>query len=195
LKSIFSYSHSHINVDAHEATLQVVCLLLMGKGDRSRMMGKEVLLTPEGLKKLEGELELLKTVKRREVAQRIKEALEFGDISENSEYDDAKNEQAFIEGRIITLEKMLRNAKVIEHEDGQEDGVVAVGKKVVLRDLQTSEEFEYQIVGSAEADPIQAKISNESPVGKAILGKAQGDVVQVEVLDGLLKYEIVSVRR
>ncbi len=158
-------------------------------------MGKEVLLTPEGLKKLEGELELLKTVKRREVAQRIKEALEFGDISENSEYDDAKNEQAFIEGRIITLEKMLRNAKVIEHEDGQEDGVVAVGKKVVLRDLQTSEEFEYQIVGSAEADPIQAKISNESPVGKAILGKAQGDVVQVEVLDGLLKYEIVSVRR
>ncbi|HHT74247.1 MAG TPA: transcription elongation factor GreA [Firmicutes bacterium] len=159
------------------------------------MMGKEVLLTPEGLKKLEGELELLKTVKRREVAQRIKEALEFGDISENSEYDDAKNEQAFIEGRIITLEKMLRNAKVIEHEDGQEDGVVAVGKKVVLRDLQTSEEFEYQIVGSAEADPIQAKISNESPVGKAILGKAQGDVVQVEVLDGLLKYEIVSVRR
>ncbi len=195
MKSIFSYSHSHINVDAHEATLQVVCLLLMGKGDRSRMMGKEVLLTPEGLKKLEGELELLKTVKRREVAQRIKEALEFGDISENSEYDDAKNEQAFIEGRIITLEKMLRNAKVIEHEDGQEDGVVAVGKKVVLRDLQTSEEFEYQIVGSAEADPIQAKISNESPVGKAILGKAQGDVVQVEVLDGLLKYEIVSVRR
>ena len=129
------------------------------------------------------------------MAQRIKEALEFGDISENSEYDDAKNEQAFIEGRIITLEKMLRNAKVIEHEDGQEDGVVAVGKKVVLRDLQTSEEFEYQIVGSAEADPIQAKISNESPVGKAILGKAQGDVVQVEVLDGLLKYEIVSVRR
>jgi len=166
---------------------------LMGKGDRSRMMGKEVLLTPEGLKKLEGELELLKTVKRREVAQRIKEALEFGDISENSEYDDAKNEQAFIEGRIITLEKMLRNAKIIDSEDGKDDGAVALGKKVVLRDLQTSEEFEYQIVGSAEADPMQAKISNESPVGKAIMGKKQGDVVQVEVLDGLLKYEIVKV--
>lgn len=156
-------------------------------------MGKEVLLTPEGLKKLEGELELLKTVKRREVAQRIKEALEFGDISENSEYDDAKNEQAFIEGRIITLEKMLRNAKIIDSEDGKDDGAVALGKKVVLRDLQTSEEFEYQIVGSAEADPMQAKISNESPVGKAIMGKKQGDVVQVEVLDGLLKYEIVKV--
>ncbi len=159
------------------------------------MNGKEVLLTPEGLKKLEGELELLKTVKRREVAQRIKEALEFGDISENSEYDDAKNEQAFVEGRIITLEKMLRNAKIINNEDGQDDGVVALGKKVVLRDLQTSEEFEYQIVGSAEADPMQAKISNESPVGKAIMGKTQGDVVEVEVLDGLLKYEIVKVYR
>ncbi|MGI6150022.1 MAG: transcription elongation factor GreA [Firmicutes bacterium] len=159
------------------------------------MNGKEVLLTPEGLKKLEGELELLKTVKRREVAQRIKEALEFGDITENSEYDDAKNEQAFIEGRIITLEKMLRNAKIIVQDDGQEDGVITLGRKVVLRDLQTSEEYEYQIVGSAEADPIEAKISNESPVGKAIMGKRPGDVVQVEVLDGVLQYEIVKVSR
>ena len=159
------------------------------------MNGKEVLLTPEGLKKLEGELELLKTVKRREVAQRIKEALEFGEITVSSEYDDAKNEQAFIEGRIITLEKMLRNAKIIVQDDGQEDGVITLGRKVVLRDLQTSEEYEYQIVGSAEADPIEAKISNESPVGKAIMGKRPGDVVQVEVLDGVLQYEIVKVSR
>jgi transcription elongation factor GreA len=168
----------------------------MGKGDRSRMNGKEVLLTPEGLKKLEGELEILKTVKRREVAQRIKEALEFGDISENSEYDDAKNEQAFIEGRIITLEKMLRNAKIIEHDENeQDDGVVTIGKTVLLRDLETSEEFEYRIVGSAEADPSQARISNESPVGKAIMGKSVGDVIQVEVLDGVLEYEILKVSR
>jgi len=160
------------------------------------MNGKEVLLTPEGLKKLEGELELLKTVKRREVAQRIKEALEFGDISENSEYDDAKNEQAFIEGRIITLEKMLRNAKLIEHDENEEDdGVVTIGKKVLLRDLETSEEFEYQIVGSAEADPIEAKISNESPVGQAIMGKTPGTVVEVEVLDGVLQYEVLKVYR
>ena len=160
------------------------------------MNGKEVLLTPEGLKKLEGELEILKTVKRREVAQRIKEALEFGDISENSEYDDAKNEQAFIEGRIITLEKMLRNAKIIEHDENeQDDGVVTIGKTVLLRDLETSEEFEYRIVGSAEADPSQARISNESPVGKAIMGKSVGHVIQVEVLDGVLEYEILKVSR
>lgn len=159
------------------------------------MIDKEVLLTPEGLRKLEAELELLKTDKRREVAERISAALEFGDISENSEYDDAKNEQAFIEGRILTLEKLLRNARVIEADDADDDNIVSLGKRITLKDLETSDVFEYQLVGSAEADPMEAKISNESPVGQAILGKATGTIVEVEVLDGTLQYEIVKVAR
>ena len=153
---------------------------------------KEIMLTLEGLKKLEQELENLKTVRRREVAERIKQAIEFGDISENSEYEDAKNEQAFIEGRILTLEKMLRNAKVIEQVDS-DSKVVYIGTKVVLKDLEYGDEFEYTIVGSAEADPMNNKISNESPVGKAILNKKEGDVVEVSVPAGKLEYKIVSV--
>lgn len=159
------------------------------------MVDKEVLLTPEGLKKLESELEILKTVKRREVAERIKVSLEFGDISENSEYDDAKNEQAFIEGRILTLEKLLRNARVIEADENEDETVISLGKRVTLRDLETADVFEYQLVGSAEADPAQAKISNESPVGQAIMGKTPGVIVEVEVLDGVLQYEIMKVSR
>lgn len=160
------------------------------------MAEREVLLTPEGLKKLEKELETLKTVKRREVAERIKEALSFGDISENSEYDDAKNEQAFIEGRIITIEKMLRNAKVVEDDDSSgDDHIVKVGRKVELKDLETGEVLEYKLVGSAEADPTDQKISNESPVGKAILGGKAGDVVDVEVMDNVIQYEILNVSR
>jgi len=160
-----------------------------------RMANKEVLLTPEGLKKLEAELEELKTVKRREIAQRISASLEFGDISENSEYDDAKNEQAFVEGRILTLEKLLRNAKVIDTDEDDDDNVVSIGKKVTLKDLQTQDIVEYQLVGSAEADPAALKISNESPVGQAILGKTCGTIVEVEVLDGVLQYEILKVAR
>lgn len=159
------------------------------------MTDKEVLLTPEGLEKLESELETLKSVKRREVAERISEALEFGDISENSEYDDAKNEQAFIEGRILTLEKLLRNARLIEEDENLDEKVVSLGKRITLKDLETSDVFEYQLVGSAEADPAESKISNESPVGQAILGKSPGTVVEVEVLDGILQYEIVKVAR
>lgn len=159
------------------------------------MVDKEVLLTPEGLKKLESELEALKTVKRREVAERISAALEFGDISENSEYDDAKNEQAFIEGRILTLEKLLRNARVIETDEDEDEAIVSLGKKITLKDLETSDIFEYQLVGSAEADPAEAKISNESPVGQAIMGKTPGTIVEVDVLDGTLQYEIVKVAR
>jgi len=155
---------------------------------------KEVLLTPEGLKKLEKELEYLKTVKRREIAQRIKQALEFGDISENSEYDDAKNEQAFVEGRIMSLEKILRNAKVIDDE-GHAEGEAVVGRWVTLKDLETGEVFEYKIVGSAEADPMRAKISNESPVGKALIGKTPGAIINVDVADGVLKYQLLDVRR
>lgn len=159
------------------------------------MVDKEVLLTLEGLKKLESELENLKTIKRREVAERISAALDFGDISENSEYDDAKNEQAFIEGRILTLEKLLRNAKVIEADENEDETVVSLGKRITIKDLETSDVFEYQLVGSAEADPAEAKISNESPVGQAIMGKTAGTIVEVEVLDGILQYEIVSVAR
>jgi len=155
------------------------------------MKEKEVILTREGLRKLEQELEELKSVKRREVAERIKQAIEFGDISENSEYEDAKNAQAFIEGRIITLEKMLRNAKIIESE--QQKDVVTLGSRVVLKDLEYGDVEEYYIVGSAEADPSANKISNESPVGSAILGQKKGTVVEVKVPAGTLKYEIVDI--
>ncbi|MFZ5595678.1 MAG: transcription elongation factor GreA [Bacillota bacterium] len=158
------------------------------------MKEKEVLLTVEGLKKLEEELERYKSVKRRDVAERIKQAIEFGDISENSEYEDAKNEQAWIEGRILTLEKMLRNAKIIDDENIGTDEVT-LGSTVVLRDLEYEDEVKYTIVGSMEADPANSKISNESPVGKAILGKTKGDVVEVNVPAGVLKYKIVDILR
>lgn len=153
---------------------------------------KEIILTPEGLSKLELELEKLKTVKRREVAERIKQAIEFGDISENSEYEDAKNEQAFIEGRIITLEKMLRNVRVIERQDNN-SGTVHLGATVTLQDFEYGDEVVYTLVGSAEADPMNKKISNESPVGQAIIGKKVGDIVEVIVPAGNVKYKIVEV--
>ncbi|MDQ0286208.1 transcription elongation factor GreA [Desulfofundulus luciae] len=157
------------------------------------MKEKEVILTLEGLKKLEKELEELKTIRRREVAARIKQAIEFGDISENSEYEDAKNEQAFIEGRILTLEQMLRNARVIDDERTGTDEVV-LGSTVRLKDLEFGDEVEYTIVGSVEADPGAHKISNESPVGKAILGQRKGSIVEVSVPAGLLKYQIMDIR-
>lgn len=156
-------------------------------------MEKEVILTPEGYRKLEEELEELKTVKRREVAERIKQAIEFGDISENSEYEDAKNAQAFIEGRILTLEKMLRNARVINEGDIHTDEV-SLGSKVLLKDLEFGDEVEYSIVGTAEADPAQNKISNVSPVGKAILGKRKGEIVEVDVPAGKLRYQILDIK-
>ncbi|MHB8157324.1 MAG: transcription elongation factor GreA [Desulfocucumaceae bacterium] len=157
------------------------------------MKEKEVLLTVGGLKKLEEELERYKSVKRRDVAERIKQAIDFGDISENSEYDDAKNEQAWIEGRILTLEKMLRNAKIIDDENiGTEE--VTLGSTVVLKDLEFNDEVEYTVVGSMEADPGNNKISNESPVGKAILGKPKGSIVEVSVPAGVLKYQISNIR-
>ena len=158
------------------------------------MTEKEVILTLEGLKKIEEELERFKSVKRREVAERIKEAIEFGDISENSEYEDAKNEQAMIEGRILTLEKMLRNAKVIDEGDIHTD-VVSVGSTVRLKDIEVGDEIDYTIVGSAEADPTENKISNESPVGKAILGQKNGSVVEVSVPAGKLQYQIMNIKK
>ncbi|MFC0216091.1 transcription elongation factor GreA [Paenibacillus chartarius] len=158
------------------------------------MNEKQVILTQEGLKKLEEELEHLKSVKRREVAERIKVAIGYGDISENSEYEDAKNEQAFIEGRIITLEKMLRNARIINDDEVGTD-VVSVGCAVTLKDLEFGDTIEYTIVGSAESDPFQNKISNESPVGKAILGKSRGATVDVNVPAGVIQYQIIDIQK
>ena len=158
------------------------------------MTEKEYLLTPNGFKKLEDELDELKTVKRKEVAQRIKEALAFGDISENSEYDEAKNEQAQVEERIAKLEKMLSNAKIIDEKNISIDSV-GIGSKVIVKDKEFNEEIEYTIVGSAEADPYESKISNESPVGRALIGKKAGDVVEVQVPDGIIEYEVLDIRK
>jgi len=155
---------------------------------------KEVLLTPAGLQKIEEELEMLKSVKRREVAERIKVAISYGDISENSEYEDAKNEQAFVEGRVITLEKMLRNARII-HEDDVDTGVVSIGSTVRLRDIEFKEDVEFHIVGSAESDPADNKISNESPVGRALLGKSVGSMVEVTVPAGTIQYEVLEIHK
>ena len=158
------------------------------------MNDKEVILTHEGLNKLEKELELLKTVRRAEVAERLKQALEFGDISENSEYEDAKNEQGFIEGRILLVEKMLRNAKVIDEQDVK-DNVVGAGTKVKLIEVNGGVEVEYMIVGSAEADPEHFKISNESPVGRSLMGQKVGSVVNVNVPIGTIQYKIVGLKK
>ena len=147
----------------------------------------------EYLKKLEEKLEKLKSVRRIEVAERIKQAIDFGDISENSEYEDAKNEQAFIEGEILTLEKMLRNSQIIEDDKSNKD-TVALGNTVVIKDLEFNEDQVYTIVGSAEADPKDLKISNESPVGQAIIGKKIGDTIEVHVPAGVLQYQIVEIR-
>ncbi|MFB9273966.1 transcription elongation factor GreA [Cohnella cellulosilytica] len=157
------------------------------------MSDKEVLLTQDGLKRLEDELENLKSVKRREVAERIKVAIGYGDISENSEYEDAKNEQAFIEGRIITLEKMLRNARIINSEEIDLE-TVSIGSTVVVEDLEYGDTMEYTIVGTAESDPLNNKISNESPVGKAIIGKKKGTTVEVSVPAGIIQYKIVDIK-
>lgn len=155
---------------------------------------KETILTSDGLTKYEKELEYLKTVKRREIAERIKQALEFGDISENSEYEDAKNEQGFIEGKILTIEKMLRNAKVIDEQEVHADDV-SLGSKVTLIEVNGGDEVEYKIVGSAEADPSQYRISNESPVGRSLIGQKVGSVVNVNVPMGTIQYKIVGIKK
>jgi transcription elongation factor GreA len=146
-------------------------------------MAREVVLTPEGFDKLKAEIEHLRTAKRREVAERIKEAREFGDISENAEYDHAKNEQAMLEARIAQLEDKLRSASIID-ENQIETGVVSVGTKVRVKDQKSGQSVLYQIVGSAEADPSENKLSNESPVGSALIGHKRGDLVTVSVPRG-----------
>ena len=155
---------------------------------------KKNLMTYEGIKKLEEELEYLKTVRRKEITEKIKVALGYGDLSENSEYDEAKNDQAFNEGRIIQLENMLKNAVVVDESEIPTDKV-SVGSIVKVMDYEFDEEVEYAIVGSAEADPMNFKISNESPVGSALLGKKVGDVVEVTVPSGVSKFEILEIRR
>jgi transcription elongation factor GreA len=166
----------------------------MVKESESIMPEKEVVLTVTGLKKLEQELDYLRSVKRKEVAERIKQAIEFGDLSENSEYEDAKNEQAFIEGRILTLEKKLRFARIIDTSEVPTD-VVSLGSRVVLKDLDFGDELEYVIVGSLESDPDDQKISDESPVGRAILGKKTGAKVDIHVPAGTIKYQILEIKR
>lgn len=161
---------------------------------RQEIVNKQNILTVEGLTKLEEELDFLKSKKRAEVALRIKQALAFGDISENSEYDEAKNEQAFVEGRIAQIENILKTAKVIDEDDIQTD-TVSVGARVTLKDIEFGDEVEYLIVGSAEADPINLKISNESPVGKALIGKTVGEIVDIIVPDGVIKYELLQIKK
>lgn len=158
------------------------------------MASKEVILTYEGLKKLEEELELLRGPKRMEIKERIKVALSFGDISENSEYDEAKNEQAYVEGRIAQLESMLKHARIIDEEDVSTDKVT-IGSKVRLLDMEYNEEIVYSIVGSTEANPALFKISNESPVGSALMQKKKGTVVEVVVPDGVLKFKILKIEK
>jgi transcription elongation factor GreA len=156
-------------------------------------VAKEVILTKEGYEKLKQEIEYLSTDKRREVAERIRVAREFGDIAENSEYDDAKNEQALVEHRIATLEERLLSARVIDKKDIAKD-VVSVGSTVRLRDLGANKTFEYRIVGSAEANPAEQKLSNESPVGKAIIGRKKGETVEVAAPRGALKFKILDIK-
>lgn len=155
------------------------------------MSEQEVILTREGLEQLQNELDSQRA-RRTEIAQRLKEAIALGDLSENSEYDDAKNEQAFNEGRIQELEKMIRNAKVIE-EDIQQGDTVRMGSLVKVKDIEFDEVDEYRLVGTVEADPMNNRISNESPVGRVLLGRKVGDIVDVEAPVGIVKLEILEI--
>lgn len=157
-------------------------------------MSKTYKFTEEGLKKLETELEDLKTNGRRDIAERIKIARGYGDLSENSEYDDAKNEQAKIEARIVELEAMLKNYEIITDDEISGDKVV-IGVTVTILDTATKEQFTYAIVGSAEADPLNGKISDESPVGKALIGHKATETVEVDLPDGKAAYKIVNIEK
>mgnify|MGYP001622979408 CR=1 FL=1 len=156
------------------------------------MATKPVILTTEGHQKLEQELEQLKTVRRKEVSEKIKVALSFGDLSENSEYDEAKNEQAMVEARIAEVEQMLKNASVLD-EAGITTDTIGVGSVIKIRHMKLGREDTYKIVGSTEASPLQKKISDESPVGKAMLGHHVGDVVEVETPSGIIEYEVLEI--
>lgn len=155
-------------------------------------MTEEVLLTKEGLEKIKEEYDRHVSVTRAEVAERIKEARSFGDLSENAEYDAAKQEQAELEERINKLESMMRNAKIID-EDSSIEGIVNIGNTVIVKEKGSKEKVKFQIVGATEADPFEGKISNESAVGKALIGNKKGDTVEVEVIDGKITYKIMEI--
>jgi transcription elongation factor GreA len=163
----------------------------LGKGQEATL--KEVILTPDGFKKLQGEIEELSTTGRREVAERIRIAREFGDIAENAEYDAAKNEQAHLEARIAMLEERLANSRVVTKKEIK-SGEVSIGTKVRLRDVKAGKTVEYHIVGSAEADPSANKLSNESPVGKAIMGRKKGETVEVAAPRGKMTFKIMDIK-
>ena len=158
------------------------------------MAEKKNLMTYEGLKKLEDELQDLKVNRRKEVAQKIKEAREQGDLSENAEYDAAKDEQRDIEARIEDIEKILKNAEVVVEEEVELDKI-SIGCKVKILDVEENEELEYKIVGSTEANSLKGKISNESPVGHALIGKKINDVVDVETQAGVIQYKVLDIKR
>jgi len=158
------------------------------------VMAKKVLLTNEGLAKLQDELDNLKNVRRKENTEALKVAKSFGDLSENSEYDEAKNEQAEIEARISEIENMLKNAEIIDEDDVATD-VVSIGSKVTVKDMEDKEVTDYYIVGSTEADPMSGKISDESPVGNALLGHKEGETVAVEAPMGVIKYKIMNISK
>lgn len=158
------------------------------------MPAKQILLTSEGLSNLENELEELKTVRRKDVSEKIKVALSFGDLSENSEYDEAKNEQAMVEARINEIEQIFKNAVVLD-EDGISTDSVNVGAVVMVKNLKSEKIDSYKIVGSTEASPANKKISDESPVGKAMIGHKVGDTVNVEAPSGLISYEILEISK
>ena len=157
-------------------------------------MAEKVVLTAQGVKDLEERLDYLKTVRRQEIAEEIKQARAFGDLSENAEYDEAKNEQARMEGEIVNIEKMLRNAVIVDEEQ-IDDNTVNIGLYVKVQDVGEKIEEEYQIVGSAEADLARNKISNESPVGKALIGQKKGTTVRVKTPGGTVKYKILEIHR
>lgn len=155
---------------------------------------EEILVTKEGLKKLKEEYEELKTVKRKEIAERLKEAISYGDLSENAEYEEAKNEQAFMEGRILDLERKIKKARIISEKHDRKARVVEIGCQVqVLEKGGRGDPETYTIVGSTEANPLEQRISNESPIGKALLGRMRGEVVEVQAPGGRYKYEIVKI--
>jgi transcription elongation factor GreA len=154
---------------------------------------KEIILTEEGLAKLQEELDELKSVHRKEVNDRIRQAKEYGDLSENAEYEDAKQEQAFIEGRILKLEGMIRNSRILDESEYATDEV-HIGATVKVKDLKNNENYEFHIVGSAEADPSAKRISNESPLGRALIGHKKGETVDVSTPRGVVKYKIDGIR-
>lgn len=155
----------------------------------------QVLITKEGLTKLKDELAHFKDVRRKEVAERLKEAISYGDLSENSEYEEAKNEQAFIEGRVIELEQMIANAQIITEGKKSTDATVQIGTTVTVQNITDNDDPEtYTIVGSTEADPTESKISNESPIGSALLGKGKNDMLKVKVPAGIFEYKILKVK-